>query len=160
MNELIQQLTTYLRGMWQRRWIGLAAAWIAAIVGVAIAMRIPDRYEATARVYVDTQSLLRPLMAGLSIQPNIEQQVGLLSRTLISRPNVEKLIRMTDLDLGITSASEREQLIESLTRGLACSPMSSPLLSRAMTVAVPASTSPITMEATPSSAGCCSVSVA
>jgi polysaccharide export outer membrane protein len=118
MDELIHQLTTYLRGMWQRRWIGLAAAWVAAIVGVAVVMRIPDRYEASSRVYVDTQSLLRPLMAGLSIQPNIEQQVGLLSRTLISRPNVEKLIRMTDLDLGITSASERDQLIESLTRGL------------------------------------------
>ena len=118
MNELIQQLTSYLRGMWQRRWIGLAAAWIAAIVGVAVAMRIPDRYEASARVYVDTQSLLRPLMAGLSIQPNIEQQVRLISRTLISRPNVEKLVRMADLDLGIATPAERDQLIDSLMRGL------------------------------------------
>jgi len=61
MNELIQQLTSYLRGMWQRRWIGLAAAWIAAIVGVAVAMRIPDRYEASARVYVDTGSRSSPI---------------------------------------------------------------------------------------------------
>ena len=118
MNELIRQLTTFLRGMWQRRWIGLAAAWIAAIVGVAVITRIPDRHEASARVYVDTQSLLRPLMAGLSIQPNIEQQVRLISRTLISRPNVEKLVRMADLDLAVSTPSDREQLIDSLTRGL------------------------------------------
>jgi polysaccharide chain length determinant protein (PEP-CTERM system associated) len=118
MDELIQQAITYLRGMWQRRWIGLAAAWIAAIVGVVIVMRIPERFEASARIYVDTQSLLRPLMAGLSIQPNIEQQVGLLSRTLISRPNVEKLIRMADLDLGITSTTARDELIDSLMREL------------------------------------------
>ncbi len=118
MDELIQQLITYLRGMWQRRWIGLAVAWLAAIVGVVVAMRIPERHEATARVYVDTQSLLRPLMAGLSIQPNIEQQVALISRTLISRPNVEKLIRMADLDLGVMSSADRDQLVESMMRGL------------------------------------------
>src|SRR5690606_28838705 len=47
MDELIQQLTAYLRGMWQRRWIGLAAAWVAAIIGVAVAMRIPERHEAS-----------------------------------------------------------------------------------------------------------------
>ncbi len=99
MDELLQQVLAHLRGMWHRRWIGLAAAWIAAIVCVVVAYRIPERFEASARVYVDTQSLLRPVMAGLAIQPNLDQQVALMSRTLISRPNVEKLVRMADLDL-------------------------------------------------------------
>ena len=61
--------------MWHRRWIGLAVAWLAAIIGVAVVYRIPERYEASARVYVDTESLLRPLLAGLAIQPNLDQQV-------------------------------------------------------------------------------------
>ena len=76
MDELVHQLMTILRGMWHRRWIGLAAAWIVGIVAVTVALRIPDRYEATARVYVDTQTLLKPLMEGLSIQPNLEQPPG------------------------------------------------------------------------------------
>ena len=75
--------------MWHRRWIGLAAAWLAALISVAIVYRIPERWEASARVFVDTESLLRPLLAGLAIQPNVDQQVALISRTLISRPNVE-----------------------------------------------------------------------
>ena len=103
--------------MWHRRWFGLAAAWIAAVIGVAIAMRIPERYEASARLYVDTQSLLRPLMAGISIQPNLDQQVVLMSRTLISRPNVEKLVRMADLDLTVNSASG-EDVVDSVTKRL------------------------------------------
>lgn len=118
MDELIHQVLTRLRGMWHRRWIGLAAAWIAAIVGVSVALRIPDRYEASARVYVDTQTLLRPLLEGVSIQPNLDQQVVLMSRTLISRPNVEKLVRMADLDLAAKSNVAREDLIDQVMKGL------------------------------------------
>jgi polysaccharide chain length determinant protein (PEP-CTERM system associated) len=118
MDELIRQIFSRLRGMWHRRWIGLAAAWIAAIVGVSVALRIPDRYEASARVYVDTQTLLRPLLEGVSIQPNLDQQVVLMSRTLISRPNVEKLVRMADLDLAAKSTAVREDLIDTVMKGL------------------------------------------
>ncbi len=116
MDELLQRAIAHLRAMWHRRWIGLAAAWIAAIIGVAVVFRIPEKFEASARVYVDTQSLLRPVMAGLAIQPNLDQQVALMSRTLISRPNVEKLVRMADLDLGIKSNTERDDLIDNLMR--------------------------------------------
>jgi polysaccharide chain length determinant protein (PEP-CTERM system associated) len=112
MHELLQKALDHLRGMWHRRWIGLAAAWVAAIVAVAIVYRIPEKYEASARVYVDTESLLKPLLAGLAIQPNLDQQVALISRTLISRPNVEKLVRMADLDLQIKRTAERDNLID------------------------------------------------
>lgn len=118
MEDLIRQLTTLSKGMWRFRWQGLAVAWIAAIVGAAVVMRLPDRYEADARIFVDTQSILKPLMSGLAVQPNIEQQVVMLSRTLLSRPNVEKLVRMADLDLKTQSKAEQEVLVESLTSRL------------------------------------------
>jgi polysaccharide chain length determinant protein (PEP-CTERM system associated) len=118
MNELYRELLDYLRGMWHRRWIGLAAAWIAAIVGVAVVYRIPEKYEATARVYVDTESLLKPLLSGLAIQPNLDQQVALMSRTLISRPNVERLVRMADLDLRVRSQTERDELIDNVMKAI------------------------------------------
>jgi polysaccharide chain length determinant protein (PEP-CTERM system associated) len=98
MQELIEQLIVYARGIWHRRWIGLAAAWAVAIIGALIVFRLPDKYEASARVYVDTQNLLRPLMQGMAVNTNPTEQVSILSRTLLSRPNVEKIIRKSDLD--------------------------------------------------------------
>jgi len=118
MQDVLQQLLSLLRGIWHRRWVGLAVAWLAAIIGIAVVYRIPERYEASARVYVDTESLLRPLLAGLAIQPNLDQQVSLMSRTLISRPNVEKLVRMSDLDLRAGSAAEREELIDTISKSI------------------------------------------
>ena len=125
MHDLLQQVLGYLRGMWHRRWIGLAAAWLAAIIGVVVVNRIPERYEASARVYVDTESLLRPLLAGLAIQPNVDQQVALMSRTLISRPNVEKLIRTADLDLTVKPGIARDELVDGVMRTIQLSGSSS-----------------------------------
>lgn len=118
MDELISQISTIFRGMWKHRWLGLLVAWVVAAIGAFVVLSVPDKYEASARIFVDTQSILKPLMSGLAVQPNVEQQVAMLSRTLISRPNVEKLIRMADLDLGNQSKAAQEALIERLTKTL------------------------------------------
>src|SRR6188474_2443436 len=118
MDDLLRQGLAILRGMWQRRWVGLTAAWIVGIASVVYILRLPDVYEASARIYVDTQSVLKPLMQGLAVQPNVDQQVMILSRTLISRPNVEKLVRMADLDLAVKSKSQQDAMIDTLMKSL------------------------------------------
>ena len=119
MEELISQLTSIVRGMWKFRWPGLIVAWVVGISGGVVAFKVPDRYEASARIFVDTQSILKPLMSGLAVQPNVDQQVSMLSRTLISRPNIEKLIRMADLDLKSETKTQQEGLVESLMKTVA-----------------------------------------
>lgn len=118
MELLIAQLLIIVRRMWKYRWVGLVVAWVAGMVGAVVVFVLPDRYEASARIYVDTQSILKPLMSGLAVQPNVEQQVTMLSRTLISRPNVEKLVRMADLDLKNQSKAQQEATIETVTSNL------------------------------------------
>jgi polysaccharide chain length determinant protein (PEP-CTERM system associated) len=118
MDELFNQLLFVAKGVWKHRWPGMLVAWVVGAIGAAVVLWVPDKYEASARIFVDTQSILKPLMSGLAVQPNVEQQVTMLSRTLISRPNVEKLIRMADLDLGEKSKDSQEALIERVTKTL------------------------------------------
>lgn len=118
MSSFVPHLTEVLRGMWQGRWAGLAVAWLIAVAASVVVFLTPDKYEATARVYVDTQSVLKPLLQGLTVQPNVEQEVAILSRTLISRPNLQKLVRMTDLDLKLKTPEEREKLVDALSRAV------------------------------------------
>ena len=116
MDEILSQAKTVAGAMWHRRWIGLAVAWLVAAAGAVLLLHMPDRYEATARVYVDTQTVLKPLMAGLAVQPNIDEQIGMLARTLIARPNIEKIMHSANLDVLATSQLQRDQMVDDLTK--------------------------------------------
>jgi polysaccharide chain length determinant protein (PEP-CTERM system associated) len=113
---LVDQILPYLRSAWQYRWHAAATAWIVALGGWTAVWLMPNRYEAHARVFVDTQSILRPLLSGLAVQPNTDQVVSIMSRTLINRVNVEKVVQMADL--GRQAPDEHEQLIAQLIREL------------------------------------------
>lgn len=118
MHELADRLLSHLKGAWRYRWQAVIAAWLVAVGGWIAVTQVPNRYEASARVYVDTQSVLRPLLAGVAVQPNVGQIVTMMSRTLISRPNVEKVIGMADMDVKLKNPEDREQAITRLTKDL------------------------------------------
>ena len=118
MDELLSQLLVYIKGIWKYRWISITVAWVVAILGWTVVYRMPDNYEASARIYVDTQNILRPLMAGMTVSPNPEQQVSIMSRTLISRPNVERLTRMVDLDVRFSDDAAYDKLVTSLMKDI------------------------------------------
>jgi polysaccharide chain length determinant protein (PEP-CTERM system associated) len=116
MIDLISNLRTLLPGMWRFRWSALAATLATGVCGAVTVLALPARYEAGARVYVDTQSILKPLMEGIAVQPNLDTQVAMMAKTLISRPNLEKVITLADLDHKATTPAQREALLRELNR--------------------------------------------
>jgi uncharacterized protein involved in exopolysaccharide biosynthesis len=101
-----------LRDMWSRRWYGVVAAWAMAVLAAVVVVRMPERYEVTSRVYVDTQTMLQPLMQGLTVEPDIDQIVAMLARTLITRPKLEELIARSRVDENLRDPKDREALIQ------------------------------------------------
>ena len=114
MYELLNQVLAYLRGIWRYRWVLMGTGWLVAVVGWAYVLRMPDEYRASATIHVDTDTVLRPLLRGLAVSTDPAQRVAMMTRTLVTRPNLEKLARMTDLDLTAKSPAEMERLINSL----------------------------------------------
>jgi polysaccharide chain length determinant protein (PEP-CTERM system associated) len=97
MNDILQKVREIALGVWTRRWLVLVLSAILAVVGSVVVSFVPERFEATARVYVDTQTVLKPLMKDIAAQPDIDQQVAMLAKTLISRPHVERLLSSPSL---------------------------------------------------------------
>ncbi|GMQ86805.1 MAG: Wzz/FepE/Etk N-terminal domain-containing protein [Gammaproteobacteria bacterium] len=114
MYEFYELFVTYVNGIWRHRWYLILVAWLVSIIGWGIVYQLPDQYEAKARVNVNTQSMLQPLLRGLTVATNTQQRIQLVTRTLLSRPNLEKLARMTDLDLLAQTPSEMDVLLDDL----------------------------------------------
>jgi len=114
MQELLDQLSDYLAGIRRYRWVALTLTWLIVLGGWGYVAQLPNKFQATTRVHVDTNSVLRPLLRGLAIQPDVRQRVALMGKTLLSRPNMEKLIRMVDLDLQVKTDAEKEMLLSEL----------------------------------------------
>lgn len=116
MDVFLTLFRRYLRAAWRRRWLGLGIAWIACLAGWGVVSVIPNQYTSSARLYVDTDAVLTPLLKGLAVDATPADRLAVLQQTLLSRPNLEKLIGKTDLQLTITDPSQRDALIARLQK--------------------------------------------
>ncbi len=116
--HIVRLLRFYAYGLWDRRWSIAVVAWIVCVVGWVAVATIPNRYTSTAQIYIDTESLLGPLMEGLAVDQNVGAQVDVVRRTLLSRPNMLELARSTDLDLQADTPIEMDRLLTDLSQDI------------------------------------------
>ena len=115
-------LSQYLRAAWRRRWMGVIVAWLICGIGWVAVYTIPNQFESGARLFVDADAVLTPLLRGIAADSAPTTQLEILQRTLLSRPNLEKLISKTDLDLTLNSPSDRERLLSRLASEIKVTP--------------------------------------
>jgi uncharacterized protein involved in exopolysaccharide biosynthesis len=113
-NELYTQFLELANAVWRRRWMALLVAWIICIAGWAFVVSKPNFYTSTARLYVDTESILSPLLKGLAVEENVRPEIEVLKRSLTSRSNLEKVARLTDLDITATTPAQMQFLLNSI----------------------------------------------
>jgi len=115
---LLSRVLDEIRGSLRFRWPALATAWVICIVGWIYVMSLPNVFEAHARVYVDTQTALRPLLKGLAVDPNVESDLMIVRQALLSRPQLVNVARNTGFDLRARTPEEKEALITYLQQNI------------------------------------------
>nr|MBL0710374.1 chain length determinant family protein [Colwellia sp.] len=96
----------------------IIASWLICPIGWIAVSSMPDVYESKARIYADTQSILAPLLKGLTVQTNPDIQINLMIKTLLSRSNLERISRMTDMDIQAETPKQYEELIKNLKENI------------------------------------------
>lgn len=114
MQNAFAQILQLARGAWRFRWPGIALAWLVAVAGWIYVQTLPDTFETRTQVYVDTDSLLKPLLQGMAVSQDIMGQVGMMQAVMLSRPNLEKVAQKTDLMLGATTPAQQQAVVDSL----------------------------------------------
>lgn len=114
MQEIIEQILDHLKGIWIKRRYLMVATWLICPIGWLVVSQLDDVYESEAIVFADTQSILGPLLKGITVETNTEAQIQLMVKTLLSRANLERITRMTDFDVRVNNDVAYEELIDNL----------------------------------------------
>jgi len=93
MEQLVEKLRDDIRGSWRFRWIAVSVAWAVALAGWAVLFLMPDMYEASSRVFVDTRTTLNQVTQGIAVESNVDMQILRVRQSLIGGPELEKVAR-------------------------------------------------------------------
>lgn len=118
LTDKLDRIIGNIRGSWRFRWTAITLASMISLIGWFGSYWIPDTYEAQARVFVDNSTALRPLLEGLTIDSGMQSQLDLVRRSMLSKPQLEKVARETGLALRASTPEEHEYLIRKLAKDI------------------------------------------
>jgi polysaccharide chain length determinant protein (PEP-CTERM system associated) len=120
MKQELDHVFDEVKSAWRFRWLGLSAAFIVAGIGWALVFALPDRYEADARVFVDTRTALKPALQGLTTDQNVDAQINYVRQSLLEGPQLEAIARETGvLEPTVTDERVRAKILDRLSDRIA-----------------------------------------
>ncbi|HVS22987.1 MAG TPA: XrtA system polysaccharide chain length determinant [Gammaproteobacteria bacterium] len=114
MDELLTEIISQARSAWRFRWYGVAVAWGVALLGWGVVAYLPDIYEGSTRIYVDTSSVLKPLLNKQIVASDIETRLLYVRQALLGKEYLERVANENGLFAGAKDAIDREGVIDEL----------------------------------------------
>ena len=107
MTPEIEHVLDQVRGVWRFRWLGnCRRIYRRGVWGWLVVFALPDRYQAEARVFVDTRTALKPRIAvGLTVDQNVDAQINFVRQSLLEGPELEHIAKAT----GVLPASVTDE---------------------------------------------------
>ena len=109
-----------IRQVWHHRLVAALVAFAVAGAGWAYVVQLPDVYRADTRLYVDTASMLNRLLSGVALDSSeVDREfLRLAQRSLLTRPNLERIARETDMEISAVTPEARERMLNGLASGI------------------------------------------
>lgn len=111
MHNIVSQVLAEIVGTARFKWHAMILAWLVCVLGWIGVVLIPNTYESKAVLYIDTATVLRPLLADLAVNTDVMSEVRMMTEVLLSRPQLQRVVRETDLDLRAETEEDFEELL-------------------------------------------------
>ena len=115
MTSIYEEVRIALYGIWNRRWLALAAAWLVCLIGWLVVATVPNTYESKARIFVQIDDVLSEQ---IGIGGDRKRDIERVRQTLTSAVNLEKVVRATRLGDKVTSAKQMEGAVADLAKNI------------------------------------------
>ena len=83
MRSIQSQAMPIVQALWRHRWLAVGTAWLVCTAGWIGAAFVPTKYESSARVYLNADPLLTPLLKGLAADTDPSRHLDFMQRTLL-----------------------------------------------------------------------------
>jgi len=113
---MIQQALAILRDVFRYRWATFLLAWGICLVAWPVVLMLPNKYEARARVFVDPSTALKPVIQGIAIEQDLNVALNMVRQSLLSTPNLEKIVDATGLTPEVNSPAARAKAVFDLSQ--------------------------------------------
>jgi polysaccharide chain length determinant protein (PEP-CTERM system associated) len=110
LNNVLEQL----HGLWRFRWIGVIVAWGVLLPGLIVTTVLPDRYQASATVFVDTQTALNAATKALTVDQGQDSQIQRVREALLGGPQLTKIADDMGLTTHAQTPQERQRVLDRL----------------------------------------------
>jgi polysaccharide chain length determinant protein (PEP-CTERM system associated) len=111
MKEQVEALLNIVMSAWRFRWSALFVAAVVCALGVAGVLLTPGKYESQAEIYIDSRSVLRPLLKGLAVTDRTDDDSDVVREALLARPTLMRVAQETGLYARATGAVEADKLL-------------------------------------------------
>ena len=123
MQEQISEFMATFRSALRFRWYGMCAAWIVALVGWSWVSAMPQFYEASARVYVNTTSVLEQLLGNQIAVSEVESQIDYVRQAMLGSELLQAVLEEVQVDLESMPRDAREDALSELRDSIVIEPI-------------------------------------
>lgn len=116
MRELYEHLLQEIRSAWRFRWVAVGTAWAVCLVGWPLVLSMPVQYEASAKIFVDSRTMLSQVTQGITVENPVETQLQRVRQSLLGAPALSGIIAETFQDPPGMSAAQRQARLDSVRK--------------------------------------------
>ncbi len=114
MLDQFNEIIYFAKGVIRNKWIVTVMAFVICIGGWSFVYQMPDVYESSARVHVNTRTMLRPLLRGIAVQTNTRGLVLIMQKLMFTQQNLLKVAELAAMDIDMSSELKIHALVVKL----------------------------------------------
>ncbi|MGY6277101.1 XrtA system polysaccharide chain length determinant [Methylomonas sp. MgM2] len=118
MQQELSEVYFYIKGTLKYKRVAVLFALLVCICGWTFVFTMPDKFESKAKVHIDSSTVIRPLMRGMVIEPNVSELIRIIQQLMFTRPNLEKIVQLSHLSIGKSGSGISNEAVEELKQGI------------------------------------------
>lgn len=118
MQHELTEVYFYLKGTLKYKRVAFMFALLVCVSGWSFVFTMPDKFESKAKVHIDSSTVIRPLMRGMVIDPDVSALIRIIQQLMFTRPNLEKIIELSHMEAEKSGAIVSSDFIEKLKKDI------------------------------------------